>query len=387
MHAPLVRSLRRPIGVFGALVLLACGGGMPGGKTTPPPEVSRAAAPAPPSEDAPSAGRDDEYAEGGPGQYTGPVPQPTRARWVEVSPAEPLVQVDGGYVRFCALTANGIIRCWGGIGADKAGPAGAAVDAAGVWAEVRVGMYQACGRTAAGLVRCWGTGGPNGEAPTEPGPVDGLPPLTTFDLSENGICGLAVDGGLHCVGNGRVVDDAPTGSFTSLSLGYSHACALRKDGTLACWGDGANPDGEPPFQAVPPPWPVSAVAVGLGYHTCALREDHTIGCWGGDGGGDGGSVYAGNLRAPPGAFGAIAAGYTHTCALTPEGTARCWGDLAAPATSLVFRTIASGDDGTCGILTSGNLVCWGSDQHGLLSRMPGVAVPGAAVSGAAMPTP
>lgn len=362
MPSPLAKPPPRRT-LVGALVafaaLLACTGSVPPAASPPP------TAPPPPPE---PAFVEDEAGEGGPGAYTGPTPAPSTMPWIVVTPTDPIMQLDGGYLHMCALTERGVIRCWGDSNR------GLAHDAAGVWAEVRAGMYQTCGRAASGIVTCWGTVGPNNESPSDPGVVDGLPPLKTFDLSEGAICGLDDAGGLHCVGNGRVADDAPEGTFVSLSVGFDHGCALRQDGTLACWGDGSNPDGEPPFQAVPPPWPVTAVAAGLGYHTCALREDATIGCWGGDGGGDGGTVYAGNLRAPPGAFASIAAGYVHTCALKADGTVHCWGEHASPPSTLRFRSITSGDEGTCGILTDGNLACWGSDQSGIVSQTPGTLV-------------
>ncbi len=282
--------------------------------------------------------------------------------------ADPAVQLDGGYLHFCALTASGAVRCWGGTDDGV-------VESPGPWVEVRAGMYQTCALAASGAVTCWGTKGPNGEPASPPTVVEGLPPLVTFDVAQEAICGLDAGGTAWCSGSDRVAHEAPMGPFVAISLGFNHGCALGEDGMLACWGAGSVADGEPPFQAVPPTWPVEAVAAGLGYHTCALRPDHTIGCWGGDGGGDGGTVFAGNLRAPPGRYRALAAGYVHTCAVRWDRAVACWGEVASPDPSYRFRFIASGHQGTCGVLLDGRLTCWGSDQFGTISQLPAGPIP------------
>ena len=188
-------------------------------------------------------------------------------------------------------------------------------------------------------------------------------------------CGLDRQGQLQCWGRpDPLLRGLPTGEagFVELSLGFHHACLRRADGTLQCWGEGSKEDGGAPFQAVPPPWPVKQVAVGLGFHTCGLRQDGSISCWGGDGSGDRGTVYAGHLRAPPGSFQAVTAGHNHSCALRADGSATCWGQVGdPPEASWRFTQLSSGAFHACGITVEGGVRCWGDDQYSQVSATPG----------------
>jgi len=197
--------------------------------------------------------------------------------------------------------------------------------------------------------------------------------LVALQVGGEADCGLGPAGTVLCWGpSGPLLRGLPAGEqdIAALSVGFRHACALRKDGGLSCWGDGSAPDGGAPFQAVPPPWPVSAVAVGMGTHSCALRLDGSVSCWGGDGSGDGGKVFAGQLRAPPGTFVALSAGHDHTCALRADGSVACWGQVQDPPQEWRFSQISSGAFHACGVTIEGGLRCWGGDQFGQVKETP-----------------
>lgn len=273
-----------------------------------------------------------------------------------------LVQVDGGYMHTCGRTTDGRVVCWG---KDEHGAVSGAPRGRGhLW--VSAGTYRSCAVDGEGAVHCWGR---TVDAPQVPRPDD-LGPQRQVHTDDEATCVLDAAGRTRCWGSGPVVVGVPEEpDLTALSVGGRHACALRDDGTLVCWGQGSGTDHDPPFQAVPPPWPVVQVAVGGGYHTCGLRRDGSVGCWGGDGSGDGGNVYAGHLRAPPGTFVEVSAGHDHSCGRHLDGTVTCWGELGAPDDNRGFHAISSGSFHACG-LRDRTVTCWGHDQWSQVSSTP-----------------
>lgn len=290
--------------------------------------------------------------------------------------AAPFVQVDAGYLHTCARDGDGAITCWGQDEHKEASGA-----PSGSFVEVNAGLYRSCARDAAGAVTCWGqalwaAADPDLLLDIDDEPEQSVPTgLASVQVGDAVDCGLDRQGQLQCWGRpDPLLRGLPTGEagFVELSLGFHHACLRRADGTLQCWGEGSKEDGGAPFQAVPPPWPVKQVAVGLGFHTCGLRQDGSISCWGGDGSGDRGTVYAGHLRAPPGSFQAVTAGHNHSCALRADGSATCWGQVGdPPEASWRFTQLSSGAFHACGITVEGGVRCWGDDQYSQVSATPG----------------
>lgn len=289
--------------------------------------------------------------------------------------ASPFVQVDGGYQHTCGLRADGTVECWGKD--DHEVVSGAP---SGSFVEVSAGLYRSCARPASGPLLCWGKPvwpiiDPSLMLDIEEDEGDQTLPtgLVGMQVGGDADCGIGADGAVRCWGpTGPLLRGQPTGEedFAALSVGFRHACARREDGRLVCWGDGSVEDGGAPFQSIPPPWPVSAVAVGLGTHTCALRADGSVSCWGGDGSGDGGKVFAGHLRAPPGSFVAITSGHNHSCALRVDGTVACWGQVQDPPQEWRFSQISSGAFHACGVTLEGTVNCWGEDQFGQVKDTP-----------------
>jgi len=274
-----------------------------------------------------------------------------------------LVQVDGGYMHTCGIDDDGRIHCWGQD--DHRAVSGAPRGKGFV--EVRAGLYRSCALDSKRMVVCWGRE-PDGDEvthmPDNPGPQQHV------DTVDDATCAIDAKGRVRCWGTGPVAQGAPEEpDLVAMSIGGNHACVLREDGTLYCWGHGSGTDHDPPFQAVPPPWPVVQVAVGGGYHTCGLRRDGSVGCWGGDGSGDGGNVYAGHIRAPPGTFVQVTTGHDHSCGRRLDGTVTCWGELGDPEDNGGFIDLTSGFFHACG-LRRNTVVCWGNDQWGQVSTTP-----------------
>ena len=90
----------------------------------------------------------------------------------DVNVGGPVVQVEAGSFRTCAVLGTGAVRCWGratpyGLGygnlnhiGDNETPAAAGDIASGAPAtQVSVGAWHQCARTSTGRVRCWGHNG------------------------------------------------------------------------------------------------------------------------------------------------------------------------------------------------------------------------------------
>lgn len=270
------------------------------------------------------------------------------------APPARMAQIDGGYMHSCGLDPAGRVHCWG---TDEHGSVSKTPTGKG-FSWVSAGTYRSCAIDRDGAVACWGR---TIEDPDVPRP-EVLGPQQQVFTEDESTCVLDAKGRVRCWGSGPVATGAPEEpDLAALSIGGNHACAQRDDGTLLCWGHGSTTDHDPPFQAVPPPWPVVQVAVGGGYHTCGLRRDGSVGCWGGDGSGDGGNVYAGHLRAPPGTFVQITAGHNHSCGRRLDGTVTCWGELGEPENNHGFVNLTSGSFHACGIRAR-TIECWGDDQ-------------------------
>lgn len=308
------------------------------------------------------------------------------------NPMSGVASLSAGEHSACILTTAGGAKCWGanyygevGDGTDtlRKTPVDVVGLTSGV-ASVSVGWDHACAVTDDGVVKCWGKNGAGqlGAATSEecvgfPGllpcshvPVDvqGISPNSAVEVSAGRLhsCAVMTDGGVKCWGHGYFgelgdgVVPPPSGRIDAVDVSgldaravhvdvgsYHHSCALLEDGTVACWGDNAGGQTGPSSGAscapkyegcnivpitVPLPQPATAVTLGS-FFTCALLTSGDVSCWGnnyvgelGDGQACGtwtcGPVFVKNLH---GNALAIASGSGHACAILAEGL-KCWGD-------------------------------------------------------------
>ena len=308
------------------------------------------------------------------------------------SPPEPIaltgsaVQISVGGVTACALSANGLVRCWGadfhgvlgnGAGSAQVDAPGApiALPAPGTAAQVTVGLEHACALLTDGNVTCWGgdtegqlgNGAPSGNETSPPAPIT-LP--------------------------------AP-GTAVSIDTGPQHVCAVLTGGAVTCWGldsDGQLGNGAAGSQTSPPapialPGGASATSVSVGdRHSCALLTTGAVACWGNDDFGQmGDSTDLGNhetatLVPLPGAAAELDAGGDTTCVVLIGGGVSCWGaggagqvgtgdvnsanDAASAPLALpgpgTAEHISVGVETVCAVLTDFTFSCWGSDEAGIV---------------------
>jgi alpha-tubulin suppressor-like RCC1 family protein len=331
------------------------------------------------------------------------------------APGGTFVQVVAGSHRSCGLRAEGAAECWGKDVATYPPPALTFERLAAAGADT-------CGLTSAGEIVCWGGG-----RVTQTPPPQG--PFVNLTVGAAHACGIRSDDSIACWGSLWDTPDAggvnavPVGQFQEVSTGSgSRGCRRDASGQVTCWGDGTQPPAEARFrqiavgvtrgcgiladgsglcwcdvsdtQCVPPPGPVSQVAIGsydygidrvcwlgadgsilcpqdtppsgvhkqiaVGYSVaCAVREDGTAVCWGYDNG-------WGLLTPPAGTFKQLSIGSAHACGVRTDGTVACWGyDEYGQATPPAgqFSAVAAGRDLSCGIRSDGSLACWGGNPY------------------------
>ena len=195
--------------------------------------------------------------------------------------------------------------------------------------------------------------GLGGHTAERPGPRNQRYHFVDLDLGWLGGCGLTDEGEIVCWGDSDYgILDAPSGVFSSISVGPSAGCALEADGVVTCWGQ-SSPfagafEGQPPFRQV-----------AVGYtQLCALTVDGGVLCWGDD--------EFGETLAPAGGFAAVDVGVWLSCGLDPSGVITCWGrdDYGqTDARAERFSSISVATREVCGVeAETGLFVRWGADD-------------------------
>ncbi len=269
----------------------------------------------------------------------------------------------------CVLTSLGEVGCFGdntqsevGNGTDEVEtyvPVFTLDDAV----VVAAGEQFHCAIRAAGDVWCWGD-----DLELVMGPT--VPALTDQPLP------IAVGG-------------VPVS--TAIEAGDDHACVIDTLGAVWCWGDneglqlgrgGPDTTDSPDATAVPLPWGLTALDLGLGQdHSCAVLSDGTVACWGDDDNGQLGDGAAGTdsgnatLVAGLASIVDVEAGEDTNCARDGLGQLFCWGDnvdgqlgigttldSAAPQPVVLPSAVQDftlGDQFVCALLDTDEVYCWG----------------------------
>ena len=208
-------------------------------------------------------------------------------------------RVSAGLTHSCGLLADLRVTCWGRHDDNKLNTP------KGKFVHVSTRREFSCALRLDETAACWGKGLPY---------INEVPGGRFLSLDLRIQCGMRPGGRDLCWGGYRGADaNAPTGSFTQVSVGAGHSCGLEADGTVSCWG--INDRG----QIDTPAASYMQVVAGGGF-SCGLRRDRTIVCWGDDS-----SQSAAATNFPSGKFTEITAGGYHACGLLEDGTAECWG--------------------------------------------------------------
>jgi alpha-tubulin suppressor-like RCC1 family protein len=324
-----------------------------------------------------------------------------------------ITAIAAGARHTCALTRDGVVKCWGWGSSGQLGDGNAAaqapvpVDVKGLWAfAIATGGRHSCALSYGGTVKCWGLGtdGQLGSGLAgSPSPVDvpGVKHAVALAAGEGYTCALLRTGGVTCWGANEsgelgdgTTDAAPTprptaSGFASLAGRYQHTCGVAGDGTLSCWGSNLFSElglgnEAPTYAPSPVAGGVAAVAPGQN-HTCAALVTGQVACWGANISGQNGTgaMSSSNVPAPIASGSSftslLASGDSHSCAVNAAGGVECWGSNIAgqlglgvagdkhdtPASAVGVGSspsgIAAGEAHTCVVVDGGRVQCWGSN--------------------------
>ena len=232
-------------------------------------------------------------------------------------------QVTAGKYFSCALSTGGGVKCWGendryqlgdGTTIQRLTPVDVAGLGSGVTA-IAAGDNHACALTAGGVVKCWGTitmtyknhpDDPDSHTATwqspTPATIGGLPSgIKAIAAGGDNACAITSTGGLKCWGDnyagtlgiGTYFDVSTISPTDVIGLesetqavameGY-RVCAIAAGGAVRCWGGAAVGDGttDPRYTPVEVSGlssGVSAIGGGSGV-ACAVIAGGSLQCWG-----------------------------------------------------------------------------------------------------------
>lgn len=323
-----------------------------------------------------------------------------------------VVRLTAGAAHYCALLADGTVRCWGDpafVGAsEEALDAGADAEPFGSVPLPVAGLSdvrsvaatddETCVVLGDGGVDCWGPASPL------PARVPDAPPARSLTPGIEVSCAVGTDDGLHCWGDsvalGSGVRSVGLGGekAATVAIGTQAAFVTTTKGELLSWGVDSLVLGRrlaylwvdlipTKVQGIPAVLDVSTSS----RHACAVTTDGRLFCWGAGENGKLGVGYVRDEMEPVGVSFAsaaypqrVAAGESHTCARMTDGTVFCWGGLnergelgtskfgGVYVPRLVGElpadvvSVAVGWRSTCALAIDGHVRCWGDNSSGQL---------------------
>ena len=178
-------------------------------------------------------------------------------------PAGQFTDVSAGWDHACAIGLGGA-TCWGrSINDRTAVPADVSFTAIGAGAE------HSCGLTTNGDLVCWGRND-NGRADSRTGPFRALA------VGVAHTCVLRSDGTAFCQGesaNGQ--PHPPETVFEHISAGSDRTCGTRPTGQVECWDAKSS---TAPIETFGPTGTYTSISVGW-HDACGIHDVQLIACW------------------------------------------------------------------------------------------------------------
>ncbi len=283
-----------------------------------------------------------------------------------------VVAASGGDFFYCALLADGHIKCWGPnhrgqLGNGSTSYSNAPVNVMGISnaKQIASGYEHSCAVLDDGTIKCWG--------------------LNRFgQLGNNTTMNSSQPTAVNNINNA-----------VQVVTGFYHTCALLQDKKVKCWGASsagqfalpAGKNGREPVD-IAGLTNVTKLSANMGSHTCALTEAGKVMCWGSNNKGQLGDGLAtsGSNTTPKAVVGIsnaidIAVGNAHSCALLNDKTVKCWGgnnngalgvgkgnsyvtatpELISNLTGV--KKIRASSDFSCAVLDDNSAKCWGANNR------------------------
>ena len=250
---------------------------------------------------------------------------------------------------------------------DKLG-LGRTVPPDGVFVDVAVTRWASCGVRGTGELECWGQ--------MRFGPPEGRYSMLSASSDGRRLCAVERDGDAVCWAPHGAWRDWAGGGFAQVSADAE--CGVTVDGGLECWGEGVTA-----FEELPGGRFVEVVGVktrdrGLTAvgPVCALDAGGALACWGD-------LVNFDRSRIPEGRFTAVAANGIEACALGAGGDVECWqlwgsvygergvSSRLAGGVAGDFVELGADNGRWCALAATGEMVCWGYDGPAEVGMRPG----------------
>ncbi|MDF2693596.1 MAG: hypothetical protein K0S65_1979 [Labilithrix sp.] len=319
---------------------------------------------------------------------------------VECAASPCVVALAAGDTHYCALIADGTVRCWGessmlgtaditavGVPATPDGVAGASSIAA-----MKDGT---CVVLADGGVDCWGARWSVPERVREVTSAKVIAPGVDVSCTVDPSDALFCWGDSPALGSGQRTMEIGGDKATRASISSAAAFVVTSNGVLRSWGADiytlgrgtSTVDWNPArVQGLPEVDDVASSDL----HVCAHGRNGDVFCWG-----DGTLLGTGYVRRelapvlvsfPSAAYPQqLAAHESHSCARMTDGTVYCWGGNNAlgelgqvrplgvyvPAKVEPLKDVVSvavGYRSSCALAKDGSVRCWGNNDHGQLGR-------------------
>lgn len=331
--------------------------------------------------------------------------------------ATPMVAVGTNHA--CAITATGLVKCWGLNGNYQLGDGiswnyGISTTMATGAKQIGISSTATCAAMADLTMKCWGTdayghfGLGGASTATTPTTIAGVTGLTKVALGLAHGCGIFSGGSVKCwgqdsrsagaIGDGTAsaVSKVPsqvtgiTSGATAISVGDNFACAVVSGG-VKCWGFGANgqlgnngtANSTTPVQTIPSSSGVVEITSGT-VNSCAVYNTGVMKCWGAGWSGQNATTSPLSYNVPTATSGTqnyakADLGVNNGCGLTTGGGVKCWGPntgwmlgnntstLSYVPTSVTgiasgATQVSVGEKFACAQLATGSVKCWGNNE-------------------------